>query len=288
MSVAIIVLVVTGLGRSHDVGSANEHASRAIRRSGSAHTGLPRHTCATTSRIAFVDGPIAVVIDSVTNLVRGRAWRTRLHLPACTRLHDVLTSADATGDRPQAVVDEEIAIVVDTIASFCFGLSRRTRLRHATNTRRNSRQTSAGTTRRIAEILVFLIVAIVIEVITNFGRRHDFARTGAPSPAHARLHAAFAFAHIDRRRAARITRTSRPFGRTRTINPVIDLAIAIFVRAIARFGLWHSWFTRGNGAADTSVDHHLTSALAAGQAWKTIVRLSVAIFIDAITRLGAR
>jgi len=288
LSVAIVVLVVARLGRGHHVRSADEHSSGAIRRSGRANARLPRHTCAAASGIAFISRPIAVVIDSVANLVRGRARHTRLHLPARARLHRDLTSANAAGDHPQTIVDEKIAIIIDTIAGFSFGLSRCARLRHTTDTRRHSGQTSAGTTGRITEVFVFLIVAIVIEIIAYFGRRKDLARTCAPGPAHARLHPAFAFAHIDRRRAPRITRARFAFGRARTIDTVVDLPIAIFVRPVARLGLRHARFTRRNRSADAPIDHHLTGPLATRLAWKTIIGLSIAIFVDAITRLGAR
>ncbi len=284
-AVAVVVLVVAGLGRRHRRRITHEHASRARQCARRANAGLTRHTRAAAPGTALVDITIAIVVDSVANLGRRRSGRTRLHHAARTSLHRHLTRAHAARGHAEPIVDEKIAIVVDTIARFSLRLPRRTRLRHAVDTRRNRIQTRPRPACRVAKVLVDRSVAVIVEFVARFHCGNHFALTRAPRPARARLHTRLAFTHADGAIAARITRPLFAFRRTRTIDPIVDFAVAIFVRPVTRLGFRHSGHTRGDHTAGASFHHHLAGAFSTGLAGKTIIDAAIAIFVDTVARL---
>jgi hypothetical protein len=167
-------------------------------------------------------------------------------------------------------------------------LSGRTRLRNTIHTRFDGGDTRTLPTCRGGDVFVGHAVAIVIEAVASLVFRQNFVFAGPPGHIDTGLRACFALPYADRTCSTRITVAHLAFGGTRTIDSVVDFAIAVFIRAVARFRHRSARYAFGNHTSDATFDHYRTSAQTARRARKTIVGLSVAIVIDAIARFGAR
>jgi hypothetical protein len=288
-AIAIVILAVATLGLRHHIRHALERAHRTIERPGRTNPGQHRRAYNAPARIPFVGYTITIVVDAVARFILLRHSRhARLRQAAGTHGHGDHTPARAARQSAEAVVDEQVAIVIDVIARFWLGLSRRTRLRYAIDTRFDRCETRAPTTRRCGDVFIIHAVAIVIHSVAFFGRRQYFVLARPPRHVDTRLRASLARADIHGAITTGITGPHFAFDGARTIDPIVDFAIAVFVRAITGFGCGHAWHTLRNHSRETTIDHDRTSALAARHRWEVFVRLAIAIVVRAIARFSAR
>jgi len=102
------------------------------------------------------------------------------------------------------------------------------------------------------------------------------------------LRTSFTFTHADHAIASRITRAHFAVGHTGTIDVVVDLSVAIFIRSVARFGHFSAGRTGGNHSIDATVDHHRTCAFAARNRREVFVELPIAVIVELIANFVDR
>lgn len=285
-AVAIVVFAVADFIARLHIRHALQCSIRTIQRTHGTSTRHARIAAHAAARIAFVHDRIAIVINAVANFHLRHTRHAGLRNTAHTSGHGHLTATHAARQHAEAVVDEQVAIVVDVIAGFGFRLTRRTRRFLTIDATFDGRQTSAGATRFLGDVFVVHPVAIVVLAIASFGLGQDFIFACAPCTVRTRLRACFAFAYADGAISTRITRTHFAFGRTGTIDSIVDFTVAIFIGAIAGFlnGIARRAFW--NHAIDTTIDHDLTRAFSARYRRKVFIRLTIAIIVSAIAFFG--
>jgi len=285
LPVAVVVDIVARFGRRLHRLRTIERSILANRRANGARPYFARHIAHRAARL-FVRCAIAIVVDAVAHLGLRHSGGTRLHHTTGTRGNRRHATTNTAREDTQSIVDEEIAIVIDAITGFRLGLSRRTRLRHTIHTCLDGRQTRARAARRLRNVFVAHAVAIVIFAVARLHRRKHFALAWPPGHIRTRLRTGLAFAYAHGAITTRITRAHFAFGGTRTIDSIVDLAIAIFIRAVASFRHRISWCTGRNHSLDASIDRDLASAHATSNRLKAFVDLAIAINVGAIAGFG--
>lgn len=190
-AIAIIIETVANLGRRRRIGHTDERPALALKGSLSAHAGLTRHARSTTTRIAFVRRAIAIVVESVANLIAGLLGLSANECSVRTRARPRRTYPGQTRRTSRstagiALVNETIAIVVFVVARLRGRLHRLNTnepavlaLKRSGRTNPGQRSRARATTAGIA--LVNEAVAVVVLVVARFRRRLQRLYTNEPA-----------------------------------------------------------------------------------------------------------
>jgi len=127
IEVAVTVLVdsITGFGLIDGAREAAEATAFAGRDSGFAGTTKARHTRFACARVEFVNGPVAVVIETVTDLVAGFEHRQAFVSASNTLSRslgaDAVLPREARASQGVDLVVDAVAVVVEFVAFLGFG-----------------------------------------------------------------------------------------------------------------------------------------------------------------------
>lgn len=187
-TIAIIVETIADLGGRHYRGYTPEHTALALVCPGRTYPGQTRVARAAAAGIAFIDGPIAVVIEAVASLRRllriliANERTVHAGTRSCRADPELARRARRAASRI-AFVRCAIAIVIEAVTHF--GRWRRIAIarEHPHRTCRRACRTHAKltrTARHAAARIVFIgrTIAIVIEAVACFRRRRRIAIAG--------------------------------------------------------------------------------------------------------------
>lgn len=278
----VINVVATNLAHRECLLCARCRSVGAMERATGAWPKLTRHRAgAATTRIAFVDDVVAIVVEAIADFIRRKHRLGTKQRPVLTLIGAGCANAEFTrnhaGHARRAFIRGAVAIVVDTIACFSLGHRRLLARDRTVAARTRPQGTSPLKPRhtRLAAAGIAIVdhaVAIVVLAVADFCSRHRirFAleRTGRA---------------IERSLGTCTGQTSGAHDAATGVT-FVGRVIAVVIDAVADFGHRHTWHTSLRNASGTSLHGHLTAAHTTRQRAQVIVDEKVAIVIDTIAR----